>query len=307
VSRGEPTAADIYSRRPTATTDVHIGAEVASHAAATARLLGMKVFISADIEGVAGITSRDESQKGGAGYATYRAQMDAEVAAACTGALAAGAHEVVVKDAHGDGRNLSPAALPEATRLIRGYNGHPFAMVQGLDESFDVLLCIGYHSRGGSNGNPLSHTLSSRKLVEVRLDGEPASELRLHALAAATVGVPVGLVTGDRALCDEAAAAIGGVRTVAVSEGAGASTTSIHPSRAVAMIRQAAEATVAGALPAPVALAESHRIEVVYKDVAAAFARGFYPGAERVDDRTVAVAADDYFDILRALIFLVGL
>jgi len=148
------------------------------------------VFISADIEGVAGITAPDEAKKGSPGYPTFRAQMDAEVAAACDGAFAGGANDVVVKDAHGDGRNLSPAALPAPARLIRGYNGHPFAMVQGLDDTFDAAMFVGYHSRAGSGGNPLSHTLSSTKLFSIRLDGEPVSELRLHALAAGTVGVP---------------------------------------------------------------------------------------------------------------------
>jgi D-amino peptidase len=265
----------------------------------------VKVFVSADIEGVAGITSSDEARKGQAGYAPFRSQMDAEVAAACEGALTAGADEVVVKDAHGDGRNLSPGALPVPVRLIRGYNGHPFAMVQGLDESFDAAIFVGYHSRAGSGGHPLSHTLSRTKLFAVRLDGEPASEYRLHRLAAATVDVPVVLVTGDRTLCGEAAA--DGVRTVAVSDGVGSSTTSLHPRTAVERIRAEAEAALRDPLPAPPAVDGPHRLEVVFKDPAAAYVRSFYPGAEQVDDCTVAVGAHDYFDVLRALIFVVGL
>ncbi len=172
--------------------------------AVTACLI-VRVFISADIEGVAGITAREEATKGQPGYETFRAQMDAEVAAASEGALAAGATDVVVKDAHGDGRNLSPGALPPPVRLIRGYSGHPLAMVEGLDGTFDAAMFVGYHSAAGSGGSPLSHTLSRRKLTALRLDGEPASEYRLHAFAAAELGVPVVLVTGDRALCDEVA------------------------------------------------------------------------------------------------------
>ncbi len=263
--------------------------------------------MSADIEGVAGIAAPDEARKGGAGYAVFRAQMDAEVAAACEGAFAAGATEVVVKDAHGDGRNLSAAALPEPARLVRGYNGHPFAMVQGLDASFAAVLFVGYHSAGGSGGNPLSHTLSRRKLVELRLDGEPVSEFRLHALAAATVGVPVALVTGDRALCEEVGATIPGCGTVAVSVGLGASTTSLHPSAAIAEIRRAAEAALRAELPPMLDASGRHRIEVAYHDPSAAYVRAFYPGACAVDARTVAFESDDWFEILRALIFLVGL
>jgi len=267
----------------------------------------VKVFVSADIEGVAGITARDESGKGKPGYPVYRAQMDAEVAAACAGAMAAGADEVVVKDAHGDGRNISPAALPPPTRLIRGYNGHPFAMVQGLDSSFDAALFVGYHSRAGSGGNPLSHTLSSSKLFGLRLDGLPVSEFRLHALAAATVGVPVVLVTGDRALCREVEQALPGCRTVAVSEGEGASTTSLHPAVAVEEIRAAAEAALRDVAPSLLDVDGPHELEVVYRDPSAAYVRSHYPGASLCDDCTVRLEVGDDFEVLRALIFLVGI
>ena len=267
----------------------------------------MRVFISADIEGVAGITARDEAGKGKPGHAPFRAQMDAEVAAACRGALAAGADDVLVKDAHGDGRNLLPGALPAPARLVRGYNGHPFAMVQGLDDAFDAALFVGYHSRAGSGGNPLAHTLSSTKLFGIRLDGEPVSEFRLHAMAAATVGVPVVLVTGDLALCEEVEATLPGCLTVAVSEGAGASTTSLHPAVAVERIAAAAEEALLRPRPAPMAVEGPHRLEIVYRDPSAAYVRSFYPAAELVDDCTVALDVPAYFDVLRALVFMVGL
>ncbi len=267
----------------------------------------MKVFISADIEGVAGITAKEEARKGQAGYPPFRAQMEAEVAAACEGAFAAGPTEVVVKDAHGDGRNLSPGALPVPARLIRGYNGHPFAMVQGLDGSFDAALFVGYRSRAGSGGNPLAHTLSSTKVFGMRLNGRPLSEHWIHVLAAATVGVPVVLVTGDRALCEEVAELAPSCRTVAVSEGEGASTRSLHPAAAVTAIRTAAEEALNGPRPPVPSVLGPHRLEITYHDAGAAYVRSQYPGAALVDDHTVAIEQDDFFDVLRALIFLVGL
>lgn len=267
----------------------------------------MRVFISADIEGVAGIISTDESRKGGSGYGAFRAQMDAEVAAACEGALAAGADVVVVKDAHGDGRNISPAALPSPVELIRGYNGDPLAMVQGLDRSFDVALFVGYHSAAGSGANPLSHTLSMRKVHEIRLDGSPTSELRLHALAAGGLEVPVALVTGDRALCDEAESLVPRVVTVATSTGEGASNRSMHPTVAVDSIREAAERAVRGPHPAPLVPSGPHRLEITYRSPALAHARSFYPGASKESGNRVAFEADDYDEILRSLIFLVGI
>lgn len=267
----------------------------------------MDVFISADIEGVAGIISTDESRKGGAGYSAFRTQMDAEVAGACRGALAGGATGVVVKDAHGDGRNLAPAALPEPVELIRGYNGDPLAMVQGLDDGFDLALFIGYHSMAGSAANPLSHTLSMRKVHEIRLDGTPASELRIHALAAGAMGVPVALVTGDRALCDEAQLLLPGVETVATSEGAGASNRSLHPATAVEAITGAAERAVSSPRSQPLVPRGPHTLEVTYRSPTLAYSRGFYPGAERTSGNMVRFEADDYAEILRSLIFLVGI
>lgn len=267
----------------------------------------MKVFISADIEGVAGITAKDEARKGQPGFQPFRAQMDAEVAAACDGAFAAGATDVVVKDAHGDGRNLSPAALPSPARLIRGYNGHPFAMVQGLDDSFDATVFIGYHSRAGSGGNPLAHTLSSMKVFGIRLNDRPLSEYWIHALAAATVGVPVVLVTGDQALCDEVSELAPSCRTFATSDGLGASTVSLHPEAAVTGIRAATEEALRAPRPPVPAVVGPHKLEITYRDASAAYVRSHYPGATLVDDHTVAVDHDDYFDVLRALIFLVGI
>lgn len=215
--------------------------------------------------------------------------------------------EAASKDAHGDGRNLSPASLPEPAELIRGYNGDPLAMVQGLDASFDVALFVGYHSAAGSSANPLSHTLSMRKVHEIRLDGTPASELRIHALAAGGLGVPVALVTGDRALCDEAETLIPGVITVATSTGAGASNRSMHPASAVEVIAEAAELAVTGPLPDPQVPLGPHRLEIVYRSPAMAHARSHYPGAHSPCGNTVVFESDDYDEILRSLIFLVGI
>lgn len=268
----------------------------------------MKVFVSADIEGVATTTAWEECREGQPGYREAVRQMAAEVAAACRGAFSAGAIEVVVKDAHGGARNLQPADLPAPAKLLRAYSGHPFAMVQGLDETFDAAVFVGYHARGGSGGNPLAHTLSSRKVHEIRLDGVAVSEYELHARAAALVGVPVVLVTGDEALCDEVSASSPGVATVAVKSGQGASTLGLHPDEAVAAIEAGAAAALADDLAAarrepsgPTAL------EVAYRDQAMAYARSWYPGATLVDPHTVRLELADHFEVLRALVFLVGL
>ncbi|WP_300379781.1 M55 family metallopeptidase [Henriciella sp.] len=121
----------------------------------------MKIYISADIEGVAGIASASEANMAMPGdYAPFRQQMAAEVMAASRGAFTAGATEILTKDAHGSGRNLvlSDFQVPEGKsfELIRGWSGHPLGMVQEIDESFSGAVFIGFHCAAGQAGNPLA-------------------------------------------------------------------------------------------------------------------------------------------------------
>jgi len=266
----------------------------------------MRVFVSADIEGVAGITSWDEARKSHPDYGEFRRQMTAEVRAACEGAQAAGAQAITVKDAHGSARNLLAAELPRPVQLIRGWSGHPFAMVQGLDDSYDAALFVGYHARAGAGGNPLSHTSSSAKLQRIILNGTPASEFLLHAYAAATVGVPVVFVSGDATLCGEVREVSPRTHTFATKWGDGASQHSVHPLDALDGIR----AGVTNALHdraaiAPLRLPASFVVEIEYKEHANAYYRSFYPGAERIAPHTVRFVAEDCFELLRALLFLI--
>ena len=266
----------------------------------------MRIYVSADIEGVAGISAWAEASKGQGDYPEFRRQMQAEVNAACEGALVAGATAITVKDAHGSARNLSPGELPPPAQLIRGWSGHPFAMVQDIDETFDALVCIGYHSRAGAGGNPLAHTLSSRKVSEIRLNGTPASEFRLHALAATLVGVPVAFVSGDATLCEEVDASAPLAHSFTTKWGEGASQQSIHPAEAVDGIRRGVAAALADPLALePMPLEPPFVLEVDFKAHPDAYLGGYYPGAERIAPHSVRLATDDYFEVLRALLFLV--
>ena len=142
----------------------------------------MKVFISADIEGTT-LTSRwDETHPVNetAKARPFTEQMTREVKAACEGAIAAGATEIVVKDAHGPGVNLDLTQLPECVQVVRNWCGHPYAMVYGVDETFDAAMFVGYHAAAGRPGNPLSHTYSTAT-TEVRLNGQVCSEFMLYS------------------------------------------------------------------------------------------------------------------------------
>ena len=264
----------------------------------------MKVFISADIEGVTGICSWDEADKNHPDYEPFRQQMMAEVLAACEGANAAGAREILINDAHDTGRNLDAGVLPTNVKLIRSWAPDPLCMIQGIDDSYSALMMIGYHSKAGSSGNPLAHTLSSRKVHRVKLNGEPASEFIIHALAAETFGVPTVLVTGDRALAKDVTARIPAAKTVATMRGEGNSVISNHPKVMRDQIRSASEEALRQRAHCHIALAKSYLVEIEYKKFQDAHRMSFYPGAERAGDHSVSFATQDYYEVMRFLQFL---
>ena len=264
----------------------------------------MKIFISADIEGTAGIAHWDEAERTHPDWAEFRALMTAEVVAACEGARAAGATEVVIKDAHDSGRNLILDRLPDYARIVRGWSGHPDAMMFGLDAGFAAAIYTGYHSKAGSEANPLAHT-SNLRISRLLLNGEVASEFTVNALCAAGYGVPSVFIAGDAEICAEAKAMVPGMAAVETLEGVGRATISISPARARGLIRDGVAAALSGdfasALPQ-----RPERTEVVieYSNPTDAYRAGWYPGAKRHGPRAIAFEHADFAEILRALVFL---
>jgi D-amino peptidase len=264
----------------------------------------MKIYISADIEGITGVTHWDEATKTSPDFIEFQRQMTAEVNAACDGALAAGAKELYIKDAHATGRNLIVEELPQEAKLIRGWSEHPFSMVQELDETFDAVLMIGYHSRAGSDGNPLAHTISG-KASSIKINDLYASEFLIHAYAAALVAVPVIFLSGDEGICSEAKALIPEISTLAVKKGVGDSTISIHPQLAIARTRQIVEDALQGNLKAClIDLPEYFEVEITFKEHALANHASFYPGASLKAPHIVTFETDEYFEVLRLLSFI---
>ncbi|WP_374380825.1 M55 family metallopeptidase [Dongia sp.] len=267
----------------------------------------MRVFISSDIEGTAGITHWDEAEKAHDSYPEFRELMTGEVLAAIEGALDAGATEILLKDAHDSGRNIITEKLPPAVKIIRGWSGHPLSMVQGIDEGFDAVIFTGYHSRAGSETNPLAHTMNLR-VQELRLNGIPASEFHLHATAAAYYKVPAVFISGDKGICEDAAKLNPGMVTVAVSEGIGRSTISVAPSVARARINEGVKQALKAdrsklCLPVP----DVTVLEVVFNNPTDAYRASWYPGAKHIGHRTVQFAARDFFEVMRAQKFILGI
>lgn len=266
----------------------------------------MKVYISADIEGITGTTHWDETEKKHSDYSEFREQMTAEVNAACLGALEAGAEEIWVKDAHDSARNLIAARLPREVMLLRGWSGHPYLMVSGLDASFDALLMVGYHARAGSNSNPLAHSMTTSASY-IKVNGQYASEFMLNAYTAALERVPVVFVSGDAGLCAEASALVPGLTAVAVKAGSGGATLNLHPERAVEQIRASAcQALGSGRAACQVALPEHFAVEIGFKEHTRAYAASFYPGASQKDAHTLSFEADQYFEVLRMISFVLN-
>jgi D-amino peptidase len=230
--------------------------------------------------------------------------MGREVRAACEGATAAGATELFTKDAHSSGRNLDPSQLPEEVRILRAWTRNPYSMMAGIDASFGAAMFIGYHSGAGSDGHPLAHTMNLEN-TRILVNDEEASEFLINGYTAASFGVPVVLVSGDRQLCDRVLAFAPGAQTVAVHEGLGAATLAMHPARAVARIRQAAWDALQGNLDrCLLALPRHFEVTMEFKEHAKAYRGSFYPGAHQAGPRSVAFASTDWFEVLRMFSFV---
>jgi D-amino peptidase len=258
-----------------------------------------RIFLSADMEGTCGIVHWDETGKNKPDYTPFAQQMTREAAAACEGAIAGGAEDMLVKDAHDSARNINPAELPEQARIFRGWAGNLLSMMAGLDESFSGVFFTGYHSAAGISGNPLSHTMNTQN-VYVKINGQLASELMINSLTAAMLKVPVLMVTGDRALCDWITSVNPNILTVPVNEGTGRGAISIHPNLAVKRIRETAQKAVTmDASLCMFPMPDHFTVEICYKEHATAFSNSFYPGCVQTDTRTVRFETDKYMEVLR--------
>lgn len=232
--------------------------------------------------------------------------MTKEVKAACKGANKAGVEEIVIKDAHGSGRNIIPYELPENAKIFREWSGHPYKMVDGIDETFDALLFIGYHSYGGSGGNPLAHTMNSSKIDYIKINKNFCSEYLMHAYIAAYLDIPVIFLSGDKEICKEAIKYNEQIVTVATSEGRGGGSLSINPKLAEKIIEQKVRESLEGDLNnKKIELPESFEVEIRYNAHKDAYKNSFYPGVEKIDSKTILFKNDDYFEVLRALSFLI--
>ena len=272
----------------------------------------MKIFISADIEGCAGITLNYEAHKSDPAYAAFARQMTEEVATVCRAALAAGVDEIVVKDGHGDASNIDIAQMPEGVTLIRGKSGHPINMMFGLDETFDAVLFVGYHAPAGDPGSPLGHT-STGNSNHILLNGKRMSEFMLNSFTAGMYGVPVVFLSGDERICQLAREMVPSISTVSTKKGVGGCAWNVAPATVIRNLKAAISELFSGDNDQVRRRLEAGRIrmpdeftyEVNFKDLKKAYQMSFYPGMETVDERTIRLTGKKWMDIVTAHSFVV--
>lgn len=268
----------------------------------------MKVYLSVDIEGVAGVVHTDQARRSGHDYSLARRLMTAEANAAARGAFDAGASLVLVNDSHADMRNLLIDELDHRVELLSG-SLKPLSMVEGAAERFDAALFVGYHAGSGSQGGILDHTYSSAVVARVRVDGLEMNEAGLNALVCGEYGTPVVFLSGDEVTCAQARALLPGIEAVAVKSGVSRySARSLHPEEARRRIYDGVKRALHRTPPCkPFVLDGPHRLEIDFLGAAMADAAALVPEARREGALTVSYEAQTPSRMLRMLLVLTKL
>jgi D-amino peptidase len=272
------------------------------------RVQETKVFLSVDMEGIAGVVQPAQLGPTGFEYGRAREWMTGEARAAIDGATDAGANAFVIADSHGNAQNLLIEQFPEAAKIVRGFP-RPLSMMQGIDESFAAAVFIGYHASEMTPAAVRGHTFSSARLLGVSLNGVEVSEGIFNAAIAGHFGVPAVFVSGDSKAVAQLQAAVPGVTGVVVKEPHGYhSATTVTPARARAMIRDGVRAAIAKR-----ATIKPHRIngpitlDVGFKLTLDAERASYIPGLERSGAHSVRGTFTDMLQIVRLMQVLTSL
>ncbi|CAN5604077.1 M55 family metallopeptidase [soil metagenome] len=267
----------------------------------------MRVYLSVDMEGLAGVSHAKPAQRGDDGYDRAVELMTGEANAAIEGAFDGGADYVTVNDSHGQMFNLPPEKLDPRARLVQGTK--PLSMVEAAhDGAFDLALFVGYHARAGHPRGTLAHTYTGR-ITLVLVNGRPSTEAAINALYLGALGVPVAMVSGDDALSDELADWLPWAETVVVKRGISQQAAdSIHPERARELIRAAARRAVermtdpAADRPQPLHIDPPLDLRIDFALPGQAAMTAVIPGFEREGDRGIRYRADDVMILYRAFL-----
>jgi D-amino peptidase len=276
----------------------------ASAAEPQAQQQGRKVFISVDMEGVAGVVTQEQLGPTGFDYRDARELMTGEALAAIQGAREAGATEIVLADSHGNMQNLLLDRLPKDVTLVRG-TPRPLGMIHGIDATFDGIVFVGYHAGTTNPEGVRAHTFSSATLADVRVNGTSVNEGIWNAALAGHFGVPVLAVAGDDAAVKEVTARVSGAEPAVVKWAIG-----FHAART--LTPEAARETIQKAVRRglerraerrPFTIAAPLELELRFKNYRPAEVLSWLPGVERADAHAVRFRARDMVEAARFLAF----
>jgi len=263
----------------------------------------MKILISVDMEGITGVVSQSHTDHTHAEYQRFRKLMTADANAVVEGALAAGATDLLVNDAHGGMDNILIEELHPAAHLISG-SPKPFSMMQGIGPDVAAVFLVGYHARAGSAPAIHDHTWASMQIHHATLNGQPMGELRLNAALAGHFGVPVALVTGDQLATAEARELLGSVETVTVKIAVGRGAADcLPPAKTAPILRQAAETAARKAQQKaymPFVVLPPLTLGVEFARSIQAERAELLPGARRTGALTIEWTGEDMAAVYRA-------
>jgi D-amino peptidase len=263
----------------------------------------MKIFISFDMEGVAGIVDWSQCTAPGQPYEEGRALLLGEVNAAIDGALAGGATEIVCNDSHGRMNNLNPADLHGRATYVAGRH-KPMYMMEGMDDSVAAVFFVGYHGSISGESSVLSHTYNPSVVSKAELNGVECGESGINGLVALGCRAPVALITGDQHTITEGDPFFKEAERVVVKDSITRfSATQLHPLDAREKIAAAAEAAVrrVSAIPLP-DIALPARLDVQVQTADMAEVASWVKGVERTGTRTVRVEGGDPVAVFRSFV-----
>lgn len=270
----------------------------------------MKIYISADIEGVAGIVSPSQTVQNGFEYETARRWMTGEVCAACEGAFAAGAEDIVVSDSHGNGQNILIDELPDSVRVVRNWP-RPLGMMQGVETAdFAGAFLLGYHTGAHHPAGILAHTSAGLLFTELRLNGVPATETMISAAIAGAFDTPVILATGDTDYVGHAKDLLGNqIVTVTTKAAFGRySADTMTPKASCGLIRDAAKKAVTNHSNAnPYKIKTPIEFEADFQRHIPAEILNYLPCVDRVNAHTIRFVGEDMVSVSKFLSFITSI
>ena len=267
----------------------------------------LKIYISADMEGVVGVVTDQQLGPDGFEYQRFREFMTAEVNACIEAAREAGATRIVVSDSHGNGQNLLIERLPGDVMVVRSWP-RPLGMMDGIDDSFDGAILLGYHSSTANERGVRAHTFSSANVTSVRINGASMSEASVSAAIAGHFGVPIIMVSGDNIAVAETQVIVGDIEGAVVKWARGFhSAQTLTPEAAYDVIRERTRAAIERIEEfEPYVLQAPLRLELGFKHYRPVELLAYLPGVERVNSHTVGFVGEDITEISRFLSVALG-